>query len=154
MRELTSDFDAITNQITAMKPYDYTNISLGAEFGWHLLSPNAPYAAAPYEDTTTKKYMVLLTDGAQTEYAFGPGGTRSKAEGEKNLATICAAAKLKGITIVTIAFDLSDTTTRNRLRNCSTDPLKGFFEAEDEKDVAGAFDEIKSQIAAQVYVSK
>ncbi|CAN5288798.1 VWA domain-containing protein [soil metagenome] len=154
VRELTDDLDGVANQLSVMKPYDYTNISLGAEFGWHLLSPNAPFAAASYGDTNTKKYLVILTDGRQTEYAFGAGGKRSAKEGEKNLTAICGAAKAKGITIVTIAFDMDDPATANRLRNCATDPDKDYFDADNDADVASAFDEIKAQIASQVYVSK
>ena len=33
----------------------------------------------------TQKFMVVLTDGAQTEPAFGPGSTRTVAQGEANL---------------------------------------------------------------------
>jgi hypothetical protein len=138
-----------------MKPYEWTHIALGAEFGWHVLSPNAPFTgAASYSDKSTKKFMVLLTDGRQTEPAFGPSGLRSVSRGEKNLEKICAGMKKNGITVVTVAFDLQDASTRDRLRNCATDPDKNFFVAEDGDDVATAFEEIKTQIAAKIYISK
>jgi Putative Flp pilus-assembly TadE/G-like/von Willebrand factor type A domain len=152
---LTDDYDAVTNQLSIMKPYEWTHIALGAEFGWHVLSPNAPFTgAASYSDKITKKFMVLLTDGRQTEPAFGPSGSRSVSRGEKNLEKICDGMKKDGITIITVAYDLQDTATRDRLRNCSTDPDKDFFVAEDEGDVASAFEQIKTQIAAKIYISE
>jgi hypothetical protein len=43
---LTFDFAAATGQLSIMKPYEWTHIAVGAEFGWHLLSPNAPFTDA------------------------------------------------------------------------------------------------------------
>ena len=152
---LTGDFAAVTGQLAAMKPYAWTHIALGAEFGFHLLSPDAPFTeGAAYSDTKTKKVMVLLTDGRQTEPAFGAGTVRSVQQGEKNLAAICGNAKAEGIVIMTVAFDLEDEGTKDRLRNCATDPAKHFFIAEDDADIAKAFEEIRNEITAQVFISK
>ena len=82
-----------------------------------------------YDDEETQKFMVVLTDGAQTEPAFGPGSTRTVAQGESNLEALCTNAKAKGITMITIAYDLDDNATANRLKNCATDPDKNFFVA-------------------------
>jgi hypothetical protein len=131
-----------------MRPYAYTHIALGAEFGWHMLSPNAPFAgSADYDDETTEKVLVILTDGRQTEPSFGPNGIRHEAQGEANLANICEAAKQKGVTVMTIAFDLQDQATTDRLR-------KHFYIAEDGGDIARAFDEIRNQVQAALFISK
>jgi len=154
VRPLTNDFVGITSQLDAMKPYAWTHIALGAEFGFHVLSPNAPFTGgADYTDTTTRKFMVLLTDGMQTEPAFGPG-VRNVVQGEKNLTQICANAKVRGITIMTVAYNIDDAATRDRLKTCASDPARDFFEADDDQDIARAFEEIKKQITARVYISK
>jgi Flp pilus assembly protein TadG len=154
VQPLTGDFAAIDAQLDAMKPYAWTHIALGAEFGFHLLSPNAPFTeGAAYSDTTTRKIMVLLTDGKQTEPAFGPGG-RTVAQGEENLAAICASAKSAGITVMTIAYNIDDATTVDRLRNCTSDPAKNFFSVEDGENIASAFDSVKQQITAQIRIGK
>jgi Flp pilus assembly protein TadG len=151
---LTNNFAAVNGQLDIMKPYAWTHIALGAEFGYHLLSPNAPFTeAASYSDTTTRKIMVLLTDGEQTEPAFGPG-TRTVAQGESNLESICANAKASGITVMTIAYNLDDTDTRKRLQACASDPAKNFFVADDGTQVSAAFEQIKTQITARVFISK
>lgn len=118
---LTNDFDAIRDQLDAMRPYAWTHIALGAEFGYHLLSPNAPFTeGADYDDKKVQKVMVILTDGRQTEPAFG-SGVRDTNSGESNLEAICENAKNSGITVMTVAFDLRDKDTRDRLSACSSD---------------------------------
>lgn len=151
---LTNDFAAINSQLDAMKPYAWTHIALGAEFGFHLLSPNAPFTdGASYSDTTTRKIMVLLTDGMQTEPAFGPG-PRTVAQGEDNLEAVCENAKTSGITVMTIAYNIDDATTVDRLRNCTTDPATDFFSVGEGQNIAAAFDAIKQQITAQIRIGK
>lgn len=151
---LTSDFGKLRTQLDAMRPYAWTHIALGAEFGYHLLSPNEPFTeGVAYGDKKTNKIMVLLTDGRQTEPSFG-SGVRSVAQGESNLERICQNAKDSGITIITMAFDLQDKDTRARLENCSSDPDKNFFVAEDSAELASAFKEVTTQITAQVFISR
>jgi Flp pilus assembly protein TadG len=155
VKPLTDDLDSVNAQLDAMQPYAYTHIALGAEFGFHLLSPNAPFTGvAPYGDSTTGKVLVILTDGRQTEPAFGPNNIRNEAQGERNLSMICEAAKAKGITVMTVAFDLREEDTRERLRNCATNPEDHFFIAEDSAEVARAFQEIRTQITANIFISK
>jgi Flp pilus assembly protein TadG len=151
---LSTDFNAIRSQLDAMKPYQYTHIALGAEFGYHVLSPNAPFSeGASYSDKTVQKFMVLLTDGRQTEPAFGKS-SRTVADGESNLGKICRNMKDSGITIITIAFDLREQDTRQMLSDCSSDPAKDFYVAEESSDVTAAFQDIRRKISAQIYISK
>ncbi len=155
VKPLTDDFNGLKSQIDSMTPYSNTHIALGVEFGFHLLSDNAPFTnGVSYSDKKTEKIMIVLTDGAQTEGAFGSGGGRSANQGKSNLEVLCENAKAKGITMMTIAYDLNDTDTRKRLRNCTTDPIKHFFVADDTAAVASAFDNIKNVITAQVFISK
>jgi len=155
VKPLSDDFGAINAQLDAMKPYAWTHIALGAEFGFHLLSPNAPFGeGVSYGDKKTQKFLVLLTDGMQTEPAFGPSGVRSVAQGEKNLTAICANAKAMGITVVAIAYNIDDADTVSRLKNCTTDPATGFFDIGTDNKIAGAFDAIKNQIMAQIRIGK
>jgi Flp pilus assembly protein TadG len=154
MIDLTDKFDAITEQLEIMTPYAYTHIALGVEFGYHLLSPNAPFTkGVAYDDKETKKFMVVLTDGAQKTGGFGPT-SRTVADGEKNLATLCENAKANGITMITMAFDLTDTLTVDRLRGCATDPARDFFIANDAVALANAFENIKNAITAEIVLKK
>jgi Flp pilus assembly protein TadG len=156
MKPLNNDFSDLKSRLDIMTPYAWTHIALGVEFGLQMLSDNQVFDddAASYDDDETKKFMVVLTDGYQTEPAFGPGSTRTVAQGEANLEALCTNAKAKGITMITIAYDLDDNATSNRLKNCATDPNTNFFVATDTAAVASAFDNIKTIITAQVFISK
>jgi Flp pilus assembly protein TadG len=154
IRDLSNDFSGINKQLDAMRPYAWTHIALGVEFGYHMLSPNAPFTqGVSFNDKVTKKFMVVLTDGMQTEPGFGAAG-RSVADAEKNLETLCTNAKADGITVITMAFDLDDSSTRKRLQDCATDPKRDFFVANGAADLSKAFESVKEAITAEVYLSK
>ena len=155
MQSLSNDFDDLRTRLDEMTPYAWTHIALGVEFGFHMLSDSEVFeGGVSYDDEETQKFMVVLTDGAQTEPAFGPGSARTVAQGESNLETLCTNAKTAGITMITIAYDLDDNATTTRLRNCASDPDKNFFVATNAAAVAGAFESIKTLITAQVFISK
>ncbi len=155
VKPVSDDFEGVKAQLEAMRPYAWTHIALGFEFGWHLLSPNAPFTGtAAYHDPDSMKVLVLLTDGRQTEPAFGPGSIRNVVQGESNLETLCSNAKAKGVTIITLAFDLHNAATRNRLRDCASDPDRNFFIAEDDAQLASAFERIKAGLKTAIYISK
>jgi Flp pilus assembly protein TadG len=155
LRALTNDFAGLKAQLAVMTPYAYTHVPLGVEFGYEVLSPTGAYSGAvPYTDKSTQKYMVVLTDGAQTEPAFGPGGIRSVAQGDDNLVALCENAKASGITMITLAFDLDDSSQRQRLQNCASDPATNFFVATTSDEMAKAFDAITAGISQQAFLSK
>ena len=155
VKPISNDYQGVINQLAAMQPYAWTHIALGFSFGWHLVDPGAPFTGvAPYSDPDTEKYIILLTDGRQTEPSFGPGTSRTVADGEANLASLCANAKTAGVTVVTVAFDLQDQATEDRLRDCASDPVKYFFIAGNGTELASAFNQIKQELAANIYISK
>jgi Flp pilus assembly protein TadG len=154
VKPLSTDFKAIKDQLKDMRPFHRTHVALGAEFGFHLLSPNAPFDnGAEYDDSTVEKFLVILTDGRQTVGGFGPDGIRTWDQGRKNLGSICKAAKDKGIRVITIAYDLRNQETRDSLANCASDAAK-FFIADDNQQIAAAFDSIKRLLLTEFYISK
>ena len=61
---LTNNQSAIQNEIDAMTAYGATVIPAGLMWGWHLLSPNGPFAdGVAYSNATTLKAIILVTDG-------------------------------------------------------------------------------------------
>ncbi len=155
LQPLTNDFASLKSQLSTMTPYAYTHVALGVEFGYHVLSPNAPFSeGVSYANKKTQKYMIVLTDGAQTEPAFGPGGTRDVAQGDSNLEMLCSNAKASGITMMTVAFDLDDSSQRARLQGCASDAKENFFVANDSNEMAVAFQSITNAISSQAFLSK
>jgi Flp pilus assembly protein TadG len=158
LRPLSNNFSGLKSQVASMTPFAYTHIALGVQFGYQALSPNGIYNAsgkvAKYDDSNTIKYLVVLTDGEQTEPAFGPGGVRTKENGEDNLVALCNNAKADGIQILTMAVGIPDAATNARLQNCASDTAKNFFVINTADDMAQAFATITGQIAQQAYLSK
>ncbi len=140
---LTADVAAVQAKLAAMTPLGNTNIPLGAEFGWNLLDPAAPFSeGVSYEDDTTKKFLVLLTDGVQTSGHWGPKGNRSVDNGNDNLAKVCLGMAEKNITVFAIAFDIKAAAITKLLKDCAPG---NYFEAEDD-ELSGVFEAITSRI--------
>ncbi|MEM8686844.1 MAG: TadE/TadG family type IV pilus assembly protein [Pseudomonadota bacterium] len=161
VQPLTSNTTAINDQLENMTPYAWTNIALGMSFGWHLLSPNGPFTEGTnYNEGDTLKAIVLLTDGKQTALSWGSNNNQTVQNGEQNLETICS--NIKNINpdpdnpqfiIITVAFDLDDDDTVDRLRNCATDE-DHFYEAESNSQLSSAFDAITKQISKKIALTK
>jgi Flp pilus assembly protein TadG len=164
VRALSLNHAGTVSQINAMTPYGNTHIALGMETAWHVLTPNAPYAATVNEEETLKA-VVLLTDGQQTSPGNGPNNILSVAQAESNLEEQCRRMKAAGIRVVTVSFDLSDTLTQNRLKDCSSDNLekkvaageptpKYYFNTNTNEELASAFGIIRDSLARNMYLSK
>ncbi len=181
MRELTSTTATLISDLNTWTPYGGTHISSGFQFGWHAISPNTVFdGGATYDKIThsdpeqrVMKAIVLLTDGAQTVPAYRQSGAgqdnpntsdsswpMDKSNGEYNLEQQCINAKAEGIVVVTVAFDLNDTDTINRLEGCASpkdasDPLAGkyAFTANSTSQLQSAFQEIGDILADMVYLS-
>ncbi len=160
VQPLTDNTQSIQTQLDVMEPYVWTNIALGMSFGWHLLSPNLPYAeGADYNDGETIKAIVLLTDGKQTAFSWGSDGEQSRENGERNLETTCDNIKALNpdpddpqFLIITVAFDLDDPGTVNRLRDCAT-AEEHFYRADDNSELSSAFNAILEQISAKIAIT-
>lgn len=67
IRRLTTDFASVKSTITAMAPQGDTNVPMGLMWGWHVLSPNTPFAdGKAYTTEHLTKIVILLTDGDNT----------------------------------------------------------------------------------------
>ena len=128
---LTNNFGKVKSRLADMEPAYQTHIALGLEFGWHLISPGAPYKqGVPYDTKDVVKVIVLLTDGVQTSRAWGPSDHHSAGQGEDNLETMCTDIKNEGVLLFTVAFDLDVPATNARLNSCASND-KFFHVAQD-----------------------
>jgi hypothetical protein len=140
IRRLSTDYAATRDFIGALTPIEGTNISLGAEIGWSLLTPGLKWGGADPFGDKIKKYAVILTDGEQHEEGHGPGGVWTVDQAVENLIDSCAEMRDEGITIFTIAYELADPDGRDALRDCAGSSAY-YFEAD-----AGTIDEIFAEI--------
>lgn len=164
VRPLSLSHSGTVSQINAMTPYGNTHIALGMETAWHLLTPNAPYAATVNAEQTLKA-VVLLTDGQQTSPGNGPNNILSVAQAEVNLEEQCKLMKAAGIRIVTVSFDLSDVETEIRLKDCASENLdkeveegqpreKYYYDVDTNEELASAFGIIRDSLARNMFLSK
>ena len=67
LRRLTTDFASVKSTISAMAAQGDTNVPMGLMWGWHTLSPNAPFSdGKAYTTEHLTKIVILLTDGDNT----------------------------------------------------------------------------------------
>jgi Flp pilus assembly protein TadG len=66
MMTLTNDWTALNTKVDAMTPSGNTNVTIGLQMAFQMLSPVAPFnATAPKDDLD--KVIILLTDGDNTQ---------------------------------------------------------------------------------------
>ena len=121
-RDLTDDFTGLSNALAGMQPVGWTNISLAAEMGWHMLSPNEPFETArDYTDPYLRKIMILLTDGVQTIEAMGPTGDDLDRRRQPHDGGALRERQGDDISVFTIAYDVDDTAVYDLLSGCASD---------------------------------
>ena len=165
---LTSNMSTIKDKIDDMIATGNTNIPIGLMWGWHVLSPNLPFAdGVSYSQTDTKKFLVLLTDGDnvysnsdnpnQSLYtALGYAWQRrvlgideDASDNAREIAmnarmgTLCTNIKNAGITIFAVRIDVSGTAPAS-LSSCASSPDK-FYDI-DSGDLSAAFSNIAGSI--------
>jgi Flp pilus assembly protein TadG len=156
-RDLTDDFDALRDALAGMEPVHLTNVTLAAEMAWHMLSPGQPFdTARDYSTPNLQKVLILLTDGMQTVGALGPSGEVSTQAADEVTAELCADAKELGVRIFTIGYDVNpgeEERVQALLAGCASGAAS-YFDARNASDISGVFDQIYTQIAESVWLSR
>lgn len=145
---LSNDPEYLKSRIDSYRMYDGTGTAIAVNWGYMLLDPSSqgvigaalanglmnPVFAnrpAPFNDTDTIKFIVLMTDGAITEQftALDPNAPVRTAGNTSLLTTptqnrdrmyqVCDAAKANGVTVYTIGFQVNSQGAQE-MRNCAT----------------------------------
>ncbi len=117
---LTEDIKSVSDHVNSLQSDGYTNISIGVQWGMEVLSRNMPYSeGVNFRDEETLKYMILVTDGENTEnrWESRSGGSTSKIDARTKLA--CEAARAQGITVFVVRVMEGNT---KLLRECASRP--------------------------------
>lgn len=140
---LTNDYAAVRLAIDNLTAAGNTYIPAGLAWGQRVLSPDAPFDEG---ESNSIKYLVLMTDGQNTLTLTQPlhtvGDTVST---NADTTRLCNNIKAAETTIFTIAFQVSDVTTKNMLRTCATD-AGTYFEADDNMALQEAFSGIANSV--------
>ncbi len=167
LMRLTTNWTALKDRIDDFNAAGETHIPLGMMWGWHLLSPNTPFAdGVPYSTPKTTKVVVLMTDGDNTYadkssrmrsnydgYGFiwqNRTGTTSNSEStrttaiDNRLALLCTNMKAAGIVIYTVRVEVT-TGSSTLLSNCATTPDK-FYDVQSASNLTAVFSAIAGSI--------
>lgn len=147
---LTTDKATVENKIDALSVIGDTYIPSGLFWAQALISEEEPFAGgvsyAEMEAESGVKAIVLMTDGLNSRSARYPDhwGNDTSAANDKT-EQLCTEIKSKKIQVYTIAFEVTDTTVKDLLRDCASSPDE-FFDAADAAELSSAFESIGSSL--------
>jgi Flp pilus assembly protein TadG len=143
-----AQWTTLSTKIDAMAPGGSTNQAIGMEHAWQALTPGAPYAV-PTVPANTSRFIILLSDGLNTQNRWYGNGTTegTTTDGYIDTRTIsaCTKAKADGIIIYSILLDIGGNLDRDTLESCATDSTK-FFDLTSTSGVVTTFNQIAQQI--------
>ncbi len=138
--------DAINNMVAIGNTY----IPSGLLWGWTVLSDGDPFgegiSKTALEQRGGLKVMILLTDGENTKAPSYPEHDSNDRTLADNLTVqLCDKVKADGITLYTVAFDITDANIRSLLEGCGTTPGH-YFEPDNAAELASAFEKIATSL--------
>jgi Flp pilus assembly protein TadG len=145
LRPLTSDFAALRSTVNAMTPAGYTNITIGAAWGWHVLSWNIGPTGFSVRNVpaNTDRWLVILTDGDNTADRFGDNSTGAV---DTRTRTVCSNIRTQDPTIRVITIRVVQGNA-NLLRDCATSP-SNYYEAASASEISDVFRRIGWEISS------
>ncbi|KPF77105.1 hypothetical protein IP78_12885 [Brevundimonas sp. AAP58] len=171
---LTDDYSALRAAVNNMTANGNTNVPLGAMWGWHTLSPNAPFGdGRPYNSERLQKIIIIMTDGEnvmsdtnspsdgaynglgyiwQNRLGITSGNAdtrRSRMDGRLDHPTagtedLCGNMKDSGIQVYTVAVQV-DSASQTLLRRCASSD-DHYFPVDSASGIGAAFDRIAGAI--------
>ncbi|GAB1715942.1 MAG: pilus assembly protein TadG [Nitrobacter sp.] len=151
---MSNDWSSIKSQIGSMSPNGSTNQAIGLAWGWQSLSTTNGPIAAPAKDTNHiyQDYVVLLSDGLNTQNRFGGDGSNTDTDIDARQELLCQNVKNSGVKIFTIQVNInSKDPTSQVLQDCASDG--NFQMITSATQTADAFQNILTQIS-QLRIAK
>lgn len=129
-------------KINSMNAVGNTNVTIGLDWAFQMVSPTGtlPFSlGAAYDTPNLTKYVIILTDGDNTQSRFSTDQTQI----DLRTSAACANIKAKGIKIYSIRVIDGNATL---LRNCASDPSM-YYEVSDATQLTSVFNAIGTTIA-------
>lgn len=171
---LTDDYNALRTGVNNMTATGNTNVPLGTMWGWHTLSPNAPFRdGRAYTSERLQKIIIIMTDGEnvmsdtsspsdgaysglgyiwQDRLGITSGSTSQRRTAMDNrfdhptagVEDMCGNMKDQNIEVYTVAVQV-DGSAQTLLRRCATDDAH-YFPVDNAGGIGEAFDRIAGAI--------
>ena len=166
---LTTNQSAILSTINAMQAAGDTNLDIGFMWGWHAISPNAPFAdGVAYNTPNVKKIIVFLTDGWneatsagnnngvyysgigyawQNRIGVGASASQNQRGAALDARTLlaCQNAQAAGITVYTVRIDVASSQSPAVLQACASSS-SDFYDVPVVANLPAAFSAIAGSI--------
>ncbi|NLH82068.1 MAG: VWA domain-containing protein [Phyllobacteriaceae bacterium] len=142
IKPLTPLLTSLTTAVDALQPSGATNITIGVQWGMEALTSSAPLIGA---SSSSKKYMIVMTDGMNTQDRWWGDGTANSPNRDKidaRTKLVCDNAKKAGITVYTINLVQGDPTL---LTYCASDSTK-YFAVSDASQLSNVFLQIANML--------
>lgn len=142
---LTDNWAKLHASVDTMVAGGMTNITLGAQMGFEMLTTNKPFDQAS-NDPNIERFMVLLTDGYNTQDRWGWDVGRM----DTNTKAVCdtitergVASKKRNIKLYTV---LVIDGNEDLLKSCASDPSM-YLKAANATDLQAVFKKIADEIS-------
>lgn len=146
MLPLSNNFPAISTEIDGMQPVGATNVTIGLTTALASLRPTNPLGATSSTASETMRFVVLMSDGANTENRFvgnGMDGNADAPQVDARMRLACQAAQPLAIEIFTIVLNAPDST--HVMRDCASSPGNA-FNVVNPADLQPTFNQIAKMI--------
>lgn len=147
VQDLSNNLNKAKQTLNSMKASGNTYMPSGLLWGWRTLDRAEPLAnSAPAGVSDQDRILVLMTDGQNTKSKSGIYHTgNNKNDADNKTRTLCGKIKGEDITVYTIAYEVSDNSTKNLLEGCATDRTK-FYDASNASELNKAFEDIADSL--------
>ncbi len=138
MLQLTNGWSTLNNKIEEMTPKGNTNVTIGLQMAFQMLSPVSPFnAAAPKNDLD--KVIILLTDGDNTESHW----STSQKSIDDRTRRACNNVKAANIKLYTVRVINGNATL---LRDCAT-KSDMYYDVQNASQLSAVFSTIAKNLA-------
>jgi Flp pilus assembly protein TadG len=136
------NWSTLTNKVNAMISDGNTNQPIGLAWGWHALSQGAPLSAPAITDNNTQNFIILLSDGENTENRWDDGwGAEAKINARQKL--VCDNIKAAGVQIYSVLLVEGNESV---MKDCAS-KSDMFFKLNSSNQVVSAFSAIGTKLA-------
>lgn len=142
---LTANPGAIRSVVNSMTPTGATNVTIGFVTGLATLRADSPLGDASSGDPEVQKFVILLTDGNNTQNRFGGTGSEGNSyvwDIDNRLNLACAKARSSRVQVFTVRVIAGN---EPLLQSCATDTGM-YYSANSAAGIAPAFAKILDQI--------
>lgn len=160
LTRLTDRRNAVRQGIQRMRALGDTYIPAGLIWGWRVLSSDIPFDDGAPDGSGVRKVVILMTDGMNVKSLrrkTGPeaqeneGGEVwthsgfSTSQADQTTEDLCENMKQAGITMYTIAFDVTDPDVEELMSNCAGNG-GGYYDADSNAELLAAFADIATRL--------